>query len=233
MMDWIEFWNEFPDRFDKKEYLRQVGKTFHGEPVTKDVIETIIGNIQKKLQLTPQDIVLDLCCGNGLLTSKIAKSCEEVVGIDYSGQLIKVAKEHFSQSNVTYHTLSVMDITADVINKKPFTKIYMYEALQHFSEGQLSPLLDSLIDVSNDTAIMFFASIPDVNRLWSFYNTPELKQQYYEQKEKGALLLGTWWDKNFIKNICTEKNLICEFVDQPNGLYTSHYRFDVVIKKKQ
>ena len=230
IMEWTDFWKNFPQKFDKTDFFRQVGKTYQGKPITAQILGEIIENIKTKLQLVPEDILLDLCCGNGLISKIIAADCKKMVAVDYSVPLIEIAKEHHTRSNLSYRTMSVMDITPDIVEQESFTKIYMYEALQHFQQEQFSLLLDKLMSISQTKAIWFFASILDADRIWSFYNTPELKRDYYKQKQEGALLLGTWWNKNFIKQVCTEKKLFCEIIDQPPHFYTAHYRFDVLIK---
>ena len=46
-------------------------------------------------QLQPFEHALDLGCGTGHLTSLMAKQCQHVIGIDYSENMIKTAKETY------------------------------------------------------------------------------------------------------------------------------------------
>lgn len=90
-MDWQNFWTNYPSQFTKDEFFKQVGKTFKGQTISNTQFNIIISEVINKIGLRSNDFVLDLCCGNGLITSAIAKECQYVVGVDYSEPLIKIA----------------------------------------------------------------------------------------------------------------------------------------------
>jgi cyclopropane fatty-acyl-phospholipid synthase-like methyltransferase len=162
----------------------------------------------------------------------VAKKCQQVVGVDYSAPLIEIARENFGAPNARYCCLSAMDITSKNLElTAPVTKIYMYEALQHFTEEQLAPLIERLLALSSESAVILFASITHQRKLSKFYNTPELQQTYRKNRQRGALGLGTWWKKSVIRQTCSLYNLRCEFLSQPEELHTAHYRFDVRITR--
>jgi 2-polyprenyl-3-methyl-5-hydroxy-6-metoxy-1,4-benzoquinol methylase len=119
---WKDFWNTYPNRFAHTEFLRQVSKTCHGHPITQEQIQIIIDDIIRKLHLQARDHVLDLCCGNGVITSAIAKHCALVRGVDFSKPLIKIAREYHRAPNIRYYCMSVLDITPAVFHPfKNFT----------------------------------------------------------------------------------------------------------------
>jgi len=232
-MDWKDFWNDYPNRFAKEEFLKQVGKTFQGQPISDEQLNRLISDIIQKLNLRDDDFVLDLCCGNGLITSSIARKCQYMVGVDFSKPMIEIAREFHGSPNVSYSCMSVLDITRQNIQVlAPFTKIYMYEGLQHFKEEQLTPLIETLLKLSDKETVILLASIPDRNKLWKYYNTPERQREYRERKRKGTEALGTWWKQSAIRKTCAAYNLICEFLPQPENLHTAHYRFDIRITRQ-
>ena len=51
-------------------------------------IEDIVREIAKRLKITKKDVVLDVGCGNGIITKKIAKKCKRIYGVDFSEFLI-------------------------------------------------------------------------------------------------------------------------------------------------
>jgi len=61
-------------------------------------------------------LVLDVGCGNGLLTNKIASNATSVVGVDLSEKNIKIANEKYSAKNIKYIHSSIEDYTN--INKE-------------------------------------------------------------------------------------------------------------------
>jgi 2-polyprenyl-3-methyl-5-hydroxy-6-metoxy-1,4-benzoquinol methylase len=227
---WKEFWERFPGQFSRCEFMRQVGKTYRGQPISRNQLNMIVEDVVRKLNLQKDDVVLDLCCGNGLITSAIAKKCRHVAGVDFSEFLIGVAREFSGASNLCYYCLPALEMTPEIFRPSiPFTKIYMYESLQHFREDQLAPLLATLRLLSNEKTAILLASVPHKRKMLNFYNTAKLRSEFRERKRKGSLELGTWWNQSDIREICAAFNLRCRFLPQPDGLHTAHYRFDVRI----
>ena len=101
-MDWKSYWNQFPNQFAKEEFLKQVGKTVQGHPISEAQVSTLISDFAQKLELVSDDLVLDLCCGNGLITSIIASKCKDILGVDFSAPLIEIAQEYHQGVNASY-----------------------------------------------------------------------------------------------------------------------------------
>ena len=108
----------------------------------------------------------------------------------------------------------------------------MYEALQYFQGGQFQQLVELLLTLCDEKAILLFSSIPDEDKLWGFYDTPERQREYEARKRNGTEAIGNWWKKDSIRKICSKYNLQCEFLSQPADFHTFHYRFDVRIKRQ-
>ncbi len=231
-MNWYEFWNKFPEKFEKNDFLRQVGKTYKGNTISDQQFSAIINEIMTKTKINDDDTVLDVCCGNGLITSAIATRCRSVTGVDFSCPLINTARDSFSRTNIRYFCLSALDINpANLQMSNPYTKIYMYEALQHFQKEQFPFLLDALLSVSDTAALFLFASVPDIDRMWSFYDI-QYQEEYINRMKQGNDPLGTWWNKAYIAEICEQHGLNCCFSPQDKCLHTEHYRFDFVCSKR-
>lgn len=210
-----------------------MGKTYNGKTISDQQFDTIIAEIIAKTGLKSDDIVLDSCCGNGLITSVIAAKCRSVTGVDFSRPLINIARDSFSRENIRYFCFSVLDINSGNLQlSKPFTKVYMYEALQHFREDQLPPLLEALLSVADPAAVFLFASVPDIDKLWSFYDIQH-KEEYIKRMNEGNDPLGTWWNKAYIAETCEQYGLNCSFLPQDKCLHTAYYRFDFVCSRKK
>jgi cyclopropane fatty-acyl-phospholipid synthase-like methyltransferase len=231
-MNWKDFWGKFPKQFAKDEFIKQVGKTVQGQPISKEQLDQLISDLVKKLDLKDDDVVLDLCCGNGLITSAVAEKCQSIVGVDFSKHLIEIARKYHNHINTKYLNMSVLDITSeDLQMPKTFTKIYMYEGLQYFQEPQLSHLMQTLLALSSERVIILFAGIPDLGKIREFYDTPERQLEYETRKRQGTEVMGTWWEKSFIRQVCGDYGLQCDFLSQHESSHTAHYRFDVRIKR--
>ncbi len=229
-MDWKKHYTELPDKFEETEFLQQVGKTISGQPITQAQFSAQLADIDSALKVNENDVVLDMCCGNGIITAQISKACNSIVGVDFSESLISIAKKYNSLNNEKYYCMSALDSEIKNISTKPFTKIYMYEALQHFEEADLQKLLFLIRDIATSDAIIFFGGIPDNDRIWYFYDTEERRQDYWRRKSEGREAIGTWWNRNYITDVCRLCRFDNVFLDQNPVLYSAHYRFDVQLK---
>jgi hypothetical protein len=103
----------------------------------------------------------------------------------------------------------------------------MYEALQCFNEDDYIRILNIIKEISTDRAIVYLGSIPDIEHIWSFYNTPARKEEYFRRKQEGNEAIGTWWNRQYLDTISRSEGFEPEFVRQHPTLHTAHYRFDL------
>jgi cyclopropane fatty-acyl-phospholipid synthase-like methyltransferase len=231
-MDWKKHFNEHPIIFKETEFLKQVEKTVFGQPITSAQFAAIISDIHNGLDIRSDDYILDLCCGNGIVTSEISKACRAVIGIDFSDPLINIAKKYNKPENGTYFCMSVLDQNIKRLVSNPITKIYMYEALQHFEEGDLQRILELALEISSSNPVIFLGSIPDIDKLWEFYDTDERREEYKIRKSTNQEAIGTWWSRKYIADVCLDNGLECQFLSQNPLLHSAHYRFDVRLTKQ-
>jgi len=232
MADFEKFWLTYPYTVDKGDYLRQVGKTVNGKPIPKQQIDLIISRIRKILGLGTEDLLLDICCGNGLFTHSFAEDCRIVYGMDFSIPLLEVAKRDHNPDNVEYYLMNILEIGKDSQKVfSPVNKILMYDALQHFKIKDFNQILLNIKKISKDTYKIFIGGIPDIKRKWRFYDTPRKKYSHIRRLLTGKEQIKTWWDREYIDKVCENFNLKCEFFTQDSDLYSSGYRFDVLIQQ--
>jgi len=228
-MDWYTYWNNFQEIIPADNLLAQVGKTINGQPVSDDQIDLITESIINSLGVSREDQVVDLCCGNGLLTRNISKKCQAITGVDYSGLLIDTAKKYNAEDNINYLNRSILDLVPSDVGRT-INKFYMYEALQHFRVSDLKSILDMISSLSGGHALLLLASIPDKSRRFKFYNTFSRRLEWFKRTLMNKEAIGTWWRKEKLSAICNEMGCCCEILDQDTNLYTAHYRFNVLIE---
>jgi SAM-dependent methyltransferase len=230
-MDWKTHFTQNPTLFEETEFFKQVEKTLSGQPISPAQFEAQISDLRKALEISKDDRVLDMCCGNGIVTAEISKDCYSIIGIDFSEPLIKLAKKYKNPANTAYYCLSVLDQNVDTLLDKSFSKIYMSDSLQYFNEEDLSKILQLILKISSSNPIIFFGGVPDIDKIWNFYDTEERREDYRRRKSMGNEAIGTWWKKNSIKNICLQNGFESEFLSQNKLVYSAHYRFDVRLHK--
>ena len=66
-----------------------------------------------RFELNKNKSVLDLGCGIGRLAEAFSDCCREYVGVDFSPEMIAVAKEKINNENCHFYTMSVVDAVSD------------------------------------------------------------------------------------------------------------------------
>ena len=208
---------------------KQVGKTVNGDEIDDQHIHFIMQNLNDHLAFCGSDTVLDLCCGNGIVTLRIASFVKRVLGIDFSSGLIDSARRNHPASNISYSHNDALELEASFFQQA--TKICMNEALQHFSPQMLDTLLANMHRLDKGT-LFFISGIPDKERLTSYYDTDE-KWQFYRQRElENKPHIGYWWDRKALDTIAGKNGFSFQFIPQNPELYTAYYRFDCLLEKR-
>jgi 2-polyprenyl-3-methyl-5-hydroxy-6-metoxy-1,4-benzoquinol methylase len=136
-MNWKEFWN---NQARVNEPKAQVGRLVSGSLHQDDLMDKISDKIAHQIQLNSNDVLLDVCCGNGILTRKLAVKCKKITAIDFSEVLINNA-QNIDSSNITW---LCEDATSFQLNQQ-FDKIILYFSFQYFeSDLEASKVIESL-----------------------------------------------------------------------------------------
>lgn len=226
--DWEDHWSSVGQRVDRADLVRQVGRTIGGVPMPPDQIESTVKTVVAHLHAGPDDVLLDLCCGNGLVTVRLARSCRFVVGVDYSLELIQVAQERSALGNTAYLHRAAEDLRAEDFPMGRPTKVSMIAGLQYFTETKLESLMQSLQTVSQDGLRLYFSDVPDVAKIGAFYNTPERWAEFEARLAAGTEAIGTWWDRAHVISILEDAGYTAQIIELEPERCTGHYRFDVL-----
>jgi len=226
-MNWKSFWN---DKGGEENLFAQVARVGGIVQQDEQVIDSIVEHIVQVLDLKKEDTLLDICCGNGLLTSKFAKHCKKVVGIDLSEVLINHAKNNYPE--VEFICADVLELNHSTICKQnlQFDKVNLYFSFQYF-EGfdKGKQVIQNLLSfVKNDGKILL-GDIPDSIHFFEYYNTPLRIIQLVKQTLQHKNTMGKFWSENELSLICKQLNIKGEKLKQPNFLPYSNYRMDYLI----
>lgn len=231
MDNWIGKW-AFPADNSLLEQTARRGGQYNFEKIAADIIS--------KLQVRNNDAVLDVCCGNAVLTKLISARCHEIHGVDFSEKLIATAKT-FSPSGelkdaLHLHLSDALKIDS-LFPENTFDKSYCYFSFQYFNRVKRELLLEKLSRVTKPGGKILIGDIPDKIRMWNFYKS---KVKFYREKisrflkgKEGECDLGWWIDPKEILDWCASRRLQAEILVQDNSLPHAHYRFDVLIRNSK
>ncbi len=201
--------------------------------------ESIANDIIDKVHFEPEDVVLDLCCGNAALAKYVSKVCKEIHGVDHSEHLINSAKkikEKEGISNLSLHLSDAMNID-QLFKEDFFDKSYCYFSFQYFNKNKREQLLQKLSRVTKRKGWIFLGDIPDKTRMWNFYESP---RKFYREKiarmiqfKEGECDLGWWIDPKEIIQWCDRNRLSASIMPQHTSLPHAYYRFDVLIRNSK
>lgn len=118
--------------------------------------------------VSANDSVLDIGCGNGALTYDVAKKAKKIVGIDVSEQNISFAKRKLSGKNIGY-------ICGDALTNLPngkFDVILLSNVLEHIEKRV------EFLSYLKEKAPKFLIRVPVLNRSWIDLYKKELGLEY-------------------------------------------------------
>jgi len=239
--NWQEYWENFlQHKYGKNEVATeedlfcQVGRTVYKKPIKKEVFDEMIAKIMEDMRFSPGDILVELCCGNGLFTYELSQYVRQILAVDFSQNIIDAANKYRSAENIMYHAGSAIDYLLDFKSNFPGIipgKYLMNDALAYFTPADLEKMLID-INVISPSFLFLIRGVPNEDLKWNYYNTEERKAVYFANLAKGDLTndgLGNWWLPEDIRTICTALNLKCQIRNQ--SLPISDYRMDVIITK--
>lgn len=234
--NWLNFWQNYRNIkiIDNQDLLFQAGKTVSSKPIEERQFIIIIRSIISSLNVGSNDRVLDLCCGNGILTYEIAKRCSFVFAIDFSETMINNTRKFKTSKNIEYLQYDIKKISEikNIIFKKNINKVVMYDALAYFNKQELLYILSTLKNILNEKHSIFIGSILLSEKKYNFYNNFKRKLNYIVNhrllhKDKG---LGKWWSIRELRSIADQLDYKFKIIHQNPKLYTAHYRVDVLLK---
>ena len=233
MKDWKAFWQNYRNIEIKseKDLLYQVGKTVGGQVITQEQFDLDLKEIISLLELNTNDVILDLCCGNGLFSYNLSQHVDHVIGLDFSELYINNAKQYHSKGNIDYQVGDILDndLLKDILKTHRVSKVLMNDCLAYFNPNSLKIILKEL---SHHQVVMVISSILDKEKKWKFYNTIDRKIKYFkdvvfDNKNSG---IGYWWTKKQINSIAAHYGFDSSFYNHHEKNHTSHYRFNVKLK---
>lgn len=221
---WLEYWKKHGRASIQKDEQTQVLRTFNKQPITPERWQLTLDYLDTQFPVGATDDVLDLCAGNGLFTSHLAPRCRSVTAVDISEDLLAVLDQKKRPNVKTLQS----DIRKLSFEESSFSRILLYAGIQYLSEGETVVLFRQISNWLKPGGLLFVGDIPDLGKLWSFYNTPERQALYFDNKVSGRDVVGTWFDASWLLRLAESTGFQeANIIEQPSEQIYAHFRFDL------
>ena len=180
--------------------------------------------ILPKLKLTKEKVILDIGCGIGRWAEAVVGQCKEYYGVDFSSEMIAVAKENIKKENCHFYTMSLADALSDPkITARKYDIVLMTGVSMYINEEELIKCYHGLKRLAKrDTLFYFEESVGKKERLTLNHIWSEDLKDYY-----GAIYRTREEYKSLIRECMKEAEFIEEgymnFLDKKEQSETSHW----------
>jgi 2-polyprenyl-3-methyl-5-hydroxy-6-metoxy-1,4-benzoquinol methylase len=117
--------------------------------------------IERVAMPSKRDRVLDAGCGSGTISQFLSLHAGDVTGVDSNPAAISYARAAYEASNLHFH-LGQFD---DLLDQKPFDRIYCIEVVEHLYEQQVADVLSLFHKLTNPGGQLFLTT-PNYRSAW-------------------------------------------------------------------
>jgi protein-L-isoaspartate O-methyltransferase len=232
-VDWQDFWETYrkTDVQSERDLFFQVGKTVNQQPIPQASFKLSLELVARDLELSVDDKLVELCCGNGLMTLPLASLVNEVYAVDFASHLIENARRFRQAPNVTYVTGDAVTCMSELARNRSYipSKILLSDALGYFDPESLRNILHSAGELMENRVMVLATGIPSDELKWNFYNTPDRVSRYQENQRLEINTndgLGRWWRLDELEQLARDCGLVLTVKRQPQELST--FRVDAI-----
>lgn len=209
------------------DFLGQIRRTVQGVPVSDEQINMIISAIKSGLTLNKNEALLELACGNGILSKNLFDSCQSYLGVDLSECLISVAKTNFERLPEYRFTLQdAAEYTRKESHPENFSKALCYAGFQFFSADDATEILRLIHNKFVNVSKFFIGNLPDRERAAQFYKE---KQPSEQELVDCSTAIGTWRTQNEFTKLAYDAGWKVKFTYMPAEFHASYYRYDAIL----
>lgn len=220
-------YNEHAKQCDPKDFLAQMRRTVNGKQVEPEQIALIQETIVRALEIKPNDILLDLCCGNGALGDPIFDLCAGGVGVDIGDYLTEIANENFASPPQRRYICS--DAASYVRSESEpgrFTKALCYGSFAYLSFEDARSTLEGIRRRFSSVSRFFIGNLPDKERMTAFFYEGSYVAGIENQHDSS---IGIWRSEDEFTTLARSAGWDATFSRMPDSFFAAHYRYDVLL----
>lgn len=225
---WPDFWKEYGRESRGQNTQTRVLRTLNKQPIDPRRWQRTMRFIEDTLEPKDGDRALDLACGNGLITRMLAERCKSVTAVDVSPDLLA---EIDPAEHPTIETLE-MDMRDCAFPDASFDKIVLYAGLQYLDDREALNLWKKAHVWLRPGGAFFLGDIPDRDLLWTFFDSEEREDVYFDRLETGQPLVGNWYTRDFLTRLARYAGFTeAKILPQADYMIYSTFRFDLLARK--
>jgi cyclopropane fatty-acyl-phospholipid synthase-like methyltransferase len=211
------------------DFFGQICRTVQGKPVSDDQLQILIAAIKSGLVLKPNDVLLELACGNGAVSQFFFDSCQGYLGVDISEHLVSIAKKNFEVlPHYQFAVQSAVEYVRQEQRPERFTKILCCAGFQYFPDEDADEVLSSAFKIFSNVQTIFIGSLPDKDRAGLFYKS---KQPSTEELLDCSTAIGIWRTKEEFEKLAVNAGWTVEFPNMHEEYYASYYRYNALLRR--
>jgi cyclopropane fatty-acyl-phospholipid synthase-like methyltransferase len=214
---------------DEADFWGQIRRTVNGKAVDETQITMIIDRIYEKLALKQDDVLLDLACGNGALSSRLFDSLKGYHGVDFSARLIEVASKYFAAPpQYAFTNSGASEYIDEETDPDRYSKVLCYGSFSYFHPEHAANVLDKLYRKFTNVTHVFIGNLPDKALAEKFYGLGKVNSLELEDNESP---IGIWRDREEFIALAQDHGWRSEITVMPESYYAAHYRYDVLLTR--
>ncbi len=225
---WAEFWKSYGKEASTKDEQTQVLRTFNKEPISKTLWKFTLQGIERQIAPRSDDTMLELCCGNGLISRYFSPKVHTVTSVDISDDLLR-SIDCLEYPNIKLVSSDIRELNYEDCS---FSKVIIYAGIQYLTLAETTKLFERVYRWLKPGGIFFIGDIPNNDKRWIFYNTPERQVVYFQNLKEGKDVVGTWFSPDFFEKLSEFVGFSSsDIIPQHTDLIYSSFRYDYKIKK--
>lgn len=180
--------------------------------------------ILPKLLIDMNKDVLDLGCGIGRWADAIGNKCRSYRGVDFSSEMISVAKQKNSNDQCVFYNLSVIDaLCNEAVTHNHYDVVIMTGVAMYINDDELKECYRRLRKIVDENTLIYFEESVGkeqrltLNHIWS----ENLKDYYgaiYRMRSEYVELIN-----DNMGTIIVEEDGFMDFLDKKEQSETSHW----------
>lgn len=188
--------------------------------------EQLVNTIASGIGLRAGDVLLDLGCGNGVLTDLVFSRCAGGLGVDVTESLIATAQNRFARHDRRYMLSDLCRYLAIETSPEQFTKSLCEGSFQYLWPEDARKTLELLCMRFTNVSAIFLGALPDRDKLSVFFGDRPVPDGFPDTPESH---IGIWRSAAEVVQLGEETGWHVEIC--PCVPWEAAFRFDAVLRR--